>query len=476
MRPWVALLAWAPLCALFLSGCANRGLVRYEKIAKRAVSGEYLEAVSALRANKSGLYGSQSDLLYNLDVGILYHYAGHYDSSIVFLERAARIHDDLFTRSVTNEAAALLTNDNTRPYRGRPYELVWMRILQSFNYLALGNADGARVELRQAQLLMDEFRRTAGSGAAAYREDPLYRGTAAMVYAALGDVDDAAISAYHAVKHYRDIKARPPEGLSSLACRLLDAADRPDDIRLLNLDCTSEGERQLGRDSGEVVVVGLLGRAPALGETVFWGTWIRDGLLVYHYRDADGKTVTDALPAPGLPPSEAQRGRPTRSGTTLTLKWAMPALRETPSQAQVLRVATPAGTVSGEEWGNTRTLLENDLEENRTALLLRTVTRVVVRTLATERAKAEMRTENPLLNLITNLGADFLSGQLEQADVRAWFLLPRTVQVARVGLPVGEHTVQLGAESENGRVVDVQTRTVEVRSGRTSFVFFSAPR
>lgn len=475
MRRRVAAITWALLCALLLAGCANRGLTRYEKITKRASSGEFLEAASALRKNKADLYGSRSDLLYNLDLGILYHYAGRHDSSIVFLERAARIHDDLFTRSVSNEAAALLANDNLRPYRGRPYELVWMRVMQSFNYLATGNLDGARVEIRQAQLLMDEFRRTAGKGDAAYRDDPLFRGTAAMVYAALGETDDAAISAYHAVKHYRDADRRPPAGLAAFACRQLAAADRRDDIRLLKLDCTVPGARSPGRDSGEVVVVGLVGRSPALGETVFWGTWIRDGMLVYHYRDANGKTVTDALPAPGLPPSEAQRGN-TRSGTTLTIKWAMPSLREVPSQADALRVSTPAGEVEGEAWGDTRALLENDLDANRTALLLRTVTRVVVRTLATEKAKAEMRTDNPWLNLLTNLGADFLSGQLEQADVRMWFLLPRTVQVARVALPAGTHTVQLGATGSSGRTVEAQTRTVDVRAGRTSFVFFSAPR
>src|SRR5690606_7785837 len=196
MRPGVFIAACASL--LVLTGCANRGLVRYDKVVKRATTQDYLEATSYLRAEKADLYGGQSELLYNMDMGLLFHYAGRYDSSIVYFARAADVHDALFTRSVTNEAASLLVNDNARPYRGRPYEILWLRVFQAFNYLAVGNPDGARVEMRQAQLLVDEFRRTADDGE--YRDDPLYRGTAALVYDLRGERDDAAISAIYAVK------------------------------------------------------------------------------------------------------------------------------------------------------------------------------------------------------------------------------------------------------------------------------------
>jgi tetratricopeptide (TPR) repeat protein len=501
MRPWVFFAACAPL--LFLTGCANRGLVRYDKLVKRAASQDYLDAISYLRADKASLYGGQSDLLYNMDVGLLFQYAGRHDSSIVYFARAADIQDVLYTRSLTNEAASLLVNDNTRPYRARPYEMVWLRVFQAFNYLALANPDGARVEMRQAQILVDEISRKAGKGE--YRDDALYRGTAALIYDLLGDRDDAAISAYFAVKAHRDDKTRVPAGLADLACKLLSAADRDDDIRLLELECRLAPLQKRGVgtgdvEQGEVVVIGLLGRSPAIGETSFQGTWIRDGLLVYHYKDANGKTVTDALPAPGLPPSEAEKagkGGRTRSGTTLSIKWAMPSLKDVPVQSQVLKVAPGAssvsalqvatdsgvstatradGVVTGEAWGDTRTLLEGDLEANRTAILIRTVTRVLVRTLASEKAKSELRTDNPLINLLTNLGTDFLSGQLEQADVRSWFLLPRTVQIARVNVPVGRQSIQIGAETEAGRSVLVETREVDVQAGRRTFVFFNSLR
>lgn len=475
MRRRAVFLACALPVAFLLAGCANRGLVRYEKLAQKAASQEYLEAARAVREGRSSLYGSQSELLYEMDLGLLYHYAGRYDSSIVHFARAADIHDELFTRSVTNEAASLLVNDNVRPYRGRPHEIVWLRVFQAFNYLALRDLDGARVEMRQAAILVDEFSRKAGNDKDAWRDDALYRGVAALVYDALGERDDAAISIYHAVKLRRAAKQPVPPQMGALACRLLRAADRADDIRLLELDCPGPSALPRG-DSGTVVVVGALGRSPALGETMFWGTWVRDGVLVYHYRGADGKTVTDALPAPGLPPSEAAKGgRATRSGTTVTIKWAMPSLRETSYRSRTLKAADAGGgPVAGEAWADAGAEMTADLERNHTTVLLRTVTRVVVRTLATQRAKAEMRTDNPLLNLLANLGADFLAGQLEQADVRSWFLLPRTVQVAVLRVPAGRREIQLGAEDGEGRTVLAESREVEVRPGGTTFVFFNS--
>src|SRR3954470_19815933 len=108
MRRWL-ILGGALLC----SGCADNRFARLESIAKPAASQDFLEAAGRVRQERS--FYSHSDVLYNMDLGLLYHYAGKYDSSILFLEKASKIQEDLFTRSVTNEAVSLLVNDNVRP-------------------------------------------------------------------------------------------------------------------------------------------------------------------------------------------------------------------------------------------------------------------------------------------------------------------------------------------------------------------------
>lgn len=466
--------------ALLLAGCANRSLVRFGKIAKDAAKDDYLAAVQRIRKDKD-LYGSQSQLLYNMDLGILYHYAGEWDSSIVYLSKAVRIHDDLFARSVSNEAASFLTNDNVRPYRGRPHEIVLVHQFLAFDYLAQGKMDEARVEARQAQIFLDEVKRKAGPKD--YRDDGMFRYFSALTYEANKEPDDAAIAYYHSVKAYKDGPVPLPGAIARQARLSLEARGRGDDIQELGLSTATAESRDSwggappGGDEGEIIVVGHAGRSPTVDQNVFWGTWVRDGVLVIHYRTPQGEVLTEALPAPGLPPRElekSEKGRKTRSGTTLHLKFAMPALKTVPSRTRFFTVVGGdlAAPVRTEALTDLENLLRDNLEENKAATLSRTVVRVVLRTIASQKTKDALTTDNPLANLLLNIGTDVLSDQLEQADARAWFLLPRTIQVARIPVKPGVHSITVQAHGEGGAALKTRSFDgIEVKAGQKKFIF-----
>ena len=78
------------------------------------------------------------------------------------------------------------------------------------------------------------------------------------------------------------------------------------------------------------------------------------------------------------------------------------------------------------------------------------------------------------MNLFFNIGTDILGDQLEQADVRLWFLLPRTLQIARIPVKPGRYNLDLGAENASGRIVRSEMRTVDVKMGQKKFVFFTS--
>ena len=345
--------------SLLLAGCADKSRLRFEKIADSAQRDDYAKAASDVRKNKD-LYGSANQLLYHMDLGILLHYAGKYDSSIVELSKAVSVHDDLFAKSVSNEALSLVANDNVRPYRGKPHEIVLLHQFLAFNYLALGKYDDALVESRQAQLYLDELKRKAGKDVKAFADDGMFRYLTALIYQATGQRDDAAISMYHAVKAYRAGPIPLPPVVAQDALAVLKATDRQNDIQELKLNeaavpgiaapgaGAAQGAGAVDPAGSEIIVIGEAGRSPALDQNVFWGTYARDGMLVIHYRDANGKEVTQVLPAPGLPQSElnkASRGRKTRSGTTFHIKFAMPALKDAPSKTRFFTVAGEAAPV-----------------------------------------------------------------------------------------------------------------------------------
>ena len=53
-------------------GCANRSLARFDALSKPTQTQDFLAAAKKIRSERSSLYGSQSDLLYYLDLGLLY--------------------------------------------------------------------------------------------------------------------------------------------------------------------------------------------------------------------------------------------------------------------------------------------------------------------------------------------------------------------------------------------------------------------
>ncbi|MDB5048595.1 MAG: putative lipoprotein [Fibrobacteres bacterium] len=475
----------ATLLLLLVTGCADKSLLRLEKIANSAQKDDYQKAIADIRKNKD-LYGGSSQLLYHMDLGILFHYAGQYDSSITELSKATAIHDDLFSKSVSNEALSFLANDNVRPYRGKPHEIVLLHQFLAFDYLALGKYDDALVESRQTQLYLDELKRKAGKDLGKFTDDGMFRYLTGIAYQAEGQKDDAAISMYQAIKAYRGSPIALPPSVARGALATLKARDRENDIQELKLTDAAAGSNAGGAlapsdvDGSEIIVIGEAGRSPALGQNVFWGTWERDGVLVIHFHDSQGKEVTQVLPAPGLPASEANRagrGGRTRSGTTFHVKFALPSLKNVPSGTRFFTVAGEASPtpVKTEALTDVEPLMSRFLEENQAAMLTRTVIRVVARTITAQETKSAISGNNPLINLLLNIGTDVLADQLEQADTRAWFLLPRTVQIARIPVKPGVHSLNVEAHDASGRTIGSKAfENIAVKPGEKKFVFYAS--
>lgn len=95
-------------------------------------------------------------LLYLSERGRLNQLNKDYKSSKTDFEKVIGIYDDLEARanisasSIAANASTMLTNDNAIPYEGFGYERIFAHQFQAFNYMALGDLEGANVELRRA--------------------------------------------------------------------------------------------------------------------------------------------------------------------------------------------------------------------------------------------------------------------------------------------------------------------------------------
>jgi tetratricopeptide (TPR) repeat protein len=473
------LIGLIPCIVLFMS-CAGKSAIRLETLVNATSSNDFLPAIEQIKKNPK-MYGKTNSLLYYMDIGVLFHYAGLYDSSNVYLLKAADIYNDLFARSVTNEAAAFLVNDNVRPYRSKPYELVMMHQIMGLNFFSQNNVENALVETRRTQLLFNEWERKARTDEK-YTTDGMFHYISSVAYDAKGDYDDAMISLFKSVEAFQKGAVPLVPEIQNYAYYMFLLNNRPDDNKLLSITASANKENIQGLANGEseIIVIGYAGRGPIIDEKVWWGTYIKDGLLVLNFSSPDGQVETMSMVSPGLPERDlqnAEKGKKTESGTTFHIKVALPVIKTNISETDVFSVycsgkSQPVKTIIINDLDKQ---LEKYLNDTKGTTIARTVARVVLRTIAAEKAKDQMQTNNGIANLLVNLGTDLLTDQMERADTRTCFLLPKTVQICRIPVTPGTYSVDINALNKGGTVLNGKKfGDIRVGPGEKKFILYSS--
>ena len=191
----VVLLLLLSGCGAAYSGYVSRSLNQLEK-------GNYEAALGKLEKPS----GKTNKLLYHLEKGLILHYQGQYEASNVEFERAERLSDQLYTRSVSREIAALLSNDSIVAYRGEEFELALIHYYRAMNYARLGDRQAALVECRKANLKLENYAQQA-EYELSYKNDAFLQYMTGLFFEAEGEWNDAYISYKDALKGYRAYEA-----------------------------------------------------------------------------------------------------------------------------------------------------------------------------------------------------------------------------------------------------------------------------
>jgi hypothetical protein len=347
----------------------------------------------------------------------------------------------------------------------------------AINYLAKGSVDEALVETRRTQLLFDEWDRQDTKDIK-YTSDGMFHFLSSMLYDAAGASSDALISLYKSVQAYQAGPVPLPKFIKNYAYyRLLDG-DRESDVKQLGLNPDVK-EKQIpllaGRSGSEIVVVGYSGKGPSLQENAWWGTYVKGGLVVLHYDAPGGIEQTFTMSAPPLPEKEyrnAAKGEKTNLGTTFHIKFAMPSVKTSMSQIDHFEVnGATAGKVESFPVNDCDVLAEKYLEDTRGSRLMRTIIRVTLRTIAAEKAKEKMSGDKIVANMLLSLGTDILADQLERADTRTCFLIPKKIHMARIPVAPGTHSVEITARDKSGNAIGTcRFEGVEVKSGEKKVI------
>ena len=433
--------------AAFGPGCASRSqdlsLVR-----EALYHGDVENALSEY--DKVG--GKDSDLLHLLEKGYLLHVAGRWEESNEVWQHAEERAEDLYTRSITREAAALLTSDNTLPYRGQPFELQMIQYYRALNYLELGSLDDALVEARKANYLADQVYAKEeeededdeqGKLGPTQHPNAFLDYFTGLLYARAGEWNDAVVSFRDAYEGYGEANVRygvgVPQTLSRDLYRALVRTGQSDEAARIakahpEAGPGSEGSRGSDGATRRIVVFFESGFVPHResvditlpifddkGNSSAWLYVDRYGPQIYSYSsNADLDHV---------------------------LRFAFPRLEAVPSPVAhcELEVSTQ-GSRSASPVLDLRAIAEDDFNQRLPRILLKTVARALVK----ETQRKAAKKENEVLGWVINA----INVATEQADTRSWIFLPGRIDVIDVDVPVGVNTLK-------GRFVDKFGQTVD---------------
>tara|TARA_Y100000588_G_scaffold87082_1_gene92717 strand:+ start:1973 stop:3322 length:1350 start_codon:yes stop_codon:yes gene_type:complete len=439
----------APIVLLLASVVSCAPYARHTADIRAALqTGDY----PAARERIGKAAGNSNKLLFYLEHGTIAHTRGDYDLSNRYFETAERVADHLFTRSITREAAALVTNDEVRRYRGEPFERVFINYYRALNYWHLGQFEDALVECRKANLKLSEYTGYADSEAS-YRSDAFIHYLTALMYEAIGDLNDAYVSLKHARKGYQAYAERfgmsPPPSLEQDFIRIVaQFGDMPEDSSPVGFSIDST--------DGELVLLSEVGFVPRRVQEEL-------NLPIYDNDIKLTRRGRENLAAQHVIRRHYRRSH--HSDVNYWLRVAIPRLESTPKRTT--RVKVSAGDLQrqarSEAVEDLDAISRATLADKHGAILARTVARGIVKYITTESIKDENRVLGWLANLFT--------AATEKADTRSWVSLPGSIHLSRLTLPSGEHDIVIETIGRGGHTVERKTlERVKITAGERTFV------
>lgn len=436
-NPAKALWLYVPALSFFLASCGPSTQF-YREVDDYASQGNYRKAVEEVKSNQ-GSYGDKSTVLYKLDLGALYHYAGDPDSSNKYLFEAEKEIDDLYTKSISLTVLSFVLNDNVIPYDGEDFERVLVNVFLALNFASEGMNDDALVEARKVDLKLREYARQY-DGKSRYQDDAFIRYIAGVLYENDGEINDAFISyekSYEAYGTYeKEYHTKAPTFLLDDLVRTGTYLSFDDDVEtyrnLGGSDPDGAGERM-----GGIVVVAYAGKGPMKIE--------------------ERPTVTI----------------PDTSGILHTFQIALPKFVPRYHAARVYDVTVADGrdTLRAETQPaeNITAIAGKALEDRLGLIYLKSGGRALAKFLASEKAKKNINEEgeSKVKNFFASLAIDLAVGISEQADTRSWRTLPAEIQLARLNLLPGQYMLSV-VSSDGG--YELRSVNVDVKPGKTSFV------
>ncbi len=393
-------------------GCAGSSRIQ-QKIEPLLASEKYAKAHQLVEKNRS-IYGSRDRVLWLLDRGTLLHYQGRHTESIDVFHEAERRIDELFQKSISEQAASLVVNDKVVTYAGEDFEDVMINVYKALSFAQLGNRESAQVESRKLNEKLNYIHsKRGGILKARYQEDAFARMLNGIFYEwgkIRSDINDALITNRNSFNLYQGkfgqhFGVGPP---SALKANLLATAP-----------ILGRSQFKIWRDRFPEQKVFTLSQRRALA-TVY----------VFHFA--------------GKAPIKEEYRIPYAIKNGLFLDIALPTYRTRDYRVHGSRILADDQLITTSEVVHpTGNIAIKNLEDHQPLIISKSVTRQIAR------YGVAGAIDKDAAQLFTALGNWILEG----ADLRSWRTLPDKILFAQFWLPAGEHKLQAELLDAQGKSV-----------------------
>jgi hypothetical protein len=405
------------LCiALAMSGCATYS-DSFSAVQHHLADRQYDAALKDIEKQSR----SKTDhVLYLLNKGMVLRMAGDFAASNVALEAAKAEMERLYAASVSEHTLSFLINDSTVSYGGQDYEQVLVHLYMALNYLELKQPGDARVEALQVDVKLREIGDQVSGNK--FTDDAFSRYLTGLIYEDDGEWSDAMISyrqAYEAYKQYRSDYGIPmPDMLKSDLLRLAAHEGLKDEATEYREEfgIDRQPEKIDPEKQGELIFILNNGLAPIKRE----------------------RTITAVDPTSGI-----------------LVRIALPYYESQPDNVVGARISADGKEAVTELVEDVDAIARQSLDSHMGAITARSIARAVAKTAAIRAAarNGNNRNNEALVGLLGAFALQVAAVTTERADTRSWLTLPANIQMARIALPPGRHTIKVELLGTDGQTV-----------------------
>ncbi len=444
-----------------IAGCASRNF--YAKINASSARGQYESALNEIETNRKKYYPKNDTLLYFLDTGMLSHLAGKYKKSSTAFEKAKRLAERLYTKSVSAESVSFLTNDSKKPYDGEDYEIGMIYLINALNYAALNDEDGALVEIRQ----LNHFFKTISANKGAAAADGIKPGAlyfSGIMRESSGDINGAVIDYKNAITAFEKSGTNPPQGLiEGSYAAAVKMGFRGDAGRLRKKYALKKNEiRPAG--SEEIIIIHINGPAPVKRgrkiEISFGEGWAYAKSIKTNGDDRRKFTAANS----------AARGFASKK----TFSVSFPEYTQPPYSCAYLSagIAGKQKEFKTEKTSDITSTAVKCLKNRINRIRAKSIARTWIKhVLAREAERSAEQSGGALTGFLVGGSLRAFSAATEQADIRSWRTIGAEIGICRIPAEEGTFNLRLNLKNSFGANIGEKVLSgIKVKKNKKTFI------